>query len=60
MSAHINTQGGGGETVSEHLNHFLIRCIKFYEAETRVKKKKERRGRKRLNGSRPEKRAALC
>lgn len=46
-SAPVNTQGEG-ESVSEHFGHFLIRCIKFYTAETVVKEKKKKgmRGKK--------------
>lgn len=42
-SAPVNTQGEG-ESVSDHFGHFLIRCIKFYTAETVVKEKKGMRG----------------
>lgn len=42
-SAPVNTQGEG-ESVSEHFGHFLIRCIKFYTAETVVKEKQKKKG----------------
>lgn len=56
MSARINTQGEG-ESVSHPFGHFLIRCVKFYTAETGAKKKRDEREN---DGMKTGKRAALC